>query len=84
MTLVMKLTHGIGNNTCSTRSVFNQLTDAVITKWNQYRQNQNELRRLHLSSPEVSHIPWRVWKTHGAMLNEITGRHKQTRYWVSW
>lgn len=43
---------------------FNMLRDS-------YMRDQNHLQRMYEYSPAMQHIPFRVWKRHGAMLHEI-------------
>lgn len=43
---------------------FNVLLDS-------YMRDKNHLQRMYEHSPASQHVPFRVWKRHGAMLHEL-------------
>jgi len=57
------------------RDCINQVFTSLVSTWKDYKRDQYKLRRMYVNSPDAHHIPWRVWKAHAAMLNEIKDKH---------
>jgi len=75
MTIVLKNVNYINSSVALYQNIMDRLLMGAVVKWKSYRREQSKLRRLYLSSPAAQRFPWRVWKVHGAFLNEIDNKH---------